>query len=142
MSITASDRFMEKLVKYYKTSVLEDCPISLNLCVHSLGNYLLQRTVEEALFTNDLGIFDNIILHQADADSKNHHLWVDQLENVKRVYITLNLNDAVLKASTVVNGRRIGNTPHNLGSKIPVYVDFSFGHDVGMEHRLFLYVVK
>ena len=137
LSITASDRFMEKLVRYFKASVQDDCPVSLSLCVHSLGNYLLQRTIEEALFAKDLGIFDNIILHQADADNRDHSLWVDRLEDAKRVYVTINLNDAILKASTVVNGRRLGNTRQNLDARLPTYVDFSFGQDVGMEHRLF-----
>lgn len=137
LSITAVDRFMEKVVRYVRDDAIEGCRISVNLLVHSLGNYLFQRTVEERLFVSELTIFDNIILHQADADNDGHESWVDTLDDAKRVYITINEEDSTLKMSTVVNGRRVGNTPYNLNGELPVYVDFSFGQDVRDQHRLF-----
>lgn len=136
-SITAAERFMERLAKYYQKSVREDCHLSVNLLVHSLGNYLLQKSLEDPLFDYDRSIFDNIILHEADADHSGHASWVDNLKGAKRVYITHNVNDAVLKASTLVNGKRIGNSPFDLDANLPVYVDFSYGDLVGVEHRLF-----
>ena len=116
---------------------MEGCRLSVNLLVHSLGNYLFQRTVEERLFVDDLRIFDNIILHQADADNDGHERWVDTLGDAKRVYVTINEEDSVLKMSTIVNGRRLGNTAYNLNGELPVYVDFSFGEDVRDQHRFF-----
>ncbi len=137
LSVTAVDRFVERTVRYIQGAAEEDCRLSVNLLVHSLGNYLLQRTVEEQLFANDLSVFDNIVLHQADADSKGHHSWVDTMDEAKRVYVTINELDSVLKISTLVNGRRVGNTANNLLGDLPVYVDFTYGEDIGNEHRLF-----
>ncbi|MZH02480.1 MAG: alpha/beta hydrolase [Nitrospinae bacterium] len=136
LSVTATDRFMGKIVNYIQESTNEDCRISVNLLIHSLGNYLFQRSFEEQVFSNDLRVFDNIIMHQADVDHENHHKWVDCLSDAKRVYITINLHDQVLKVSTMVNGRRLGNTPYRLEGKLPVYFDFTYGEDVGSKHRL------
>ena len=136
-SLVAADRFMEKIVRYVRGGVDESCGQSLTLLVHSLGNYLFQRTVEDSLFTDDLGIFDNILLHQADADNDDHDRWVDRLGDAKRIYVTINERDSVLQVSSLVNGRRLGNTPHNLMATLPTYVDFSFGDWVFNEHRLF-----
>ena len=91
---------------------------------------------------DDLSIFDNIILHAADVDARDHAAWVDLLDDAKRVYVTINEMDSVLKVSTVVNGRRLGNTAYHLDADLPVYVDFSLGEDVGTEHRLFRRRVK
>lgn len=142
LSVTAVDRFMERLARYVRESVEDDCRLSVNLLAHSLGNYLFQQTIEGRLFTDDLSIFDNIILHEADVDARDHAIWVDLLDDAKRVYVTINEMDAVLKISTVVNGRRLGNTAYHLDADLPVYVDFSFGEDVGIEHRLFRPRVK
>lgn len=137
LSITACDRFVERLVGYTSASIDEGCRISINLLAHSLGNYLFQKTVEDQVYDNNLRIFDNIILHQADVDNAGHANWVDLLGDAKRVYVTLNELDIVLKMSTVVNGRRLGNTISNLEASLPVYVDFSYGEEVDQEHRLF-----
>jgi esterase/lipase superfamily enzyme len=137
LSITAVDRFMERMVRYAHSAMNEKCTLSVNLLVHSLGNFLFQKTVEEQVYTSDLSIFDNIILHQADADNADHELWVDQLSDAKRVYVTINELDSVLKMSTIVNGRRLGNTAYGLNAGLPTYVDFSFGDSVGSSHRLF-----
>lgn len=136
LSVTATDRFMGKIVNYIQESTNENCRISVNLLIHSLGNYLFQRSFEEQVFSNDLRVFDNIILHQADVDHENHKNWVDCLNDAKRVYITINLHDQVLKVSTMVNGRRLGNTPYRLEGKLPTYFDFTYGKDVETRHRL------
>lgn len=142
LSVTAVDRFIERIVRYVHKSVEDDCPISLSLLVHSLGNYLFQQTVEGHVFTNDLSIFDNIILNAADVDARDHAAWLDLLDDAKRVYVTINEMDSVLKISTLVNGRRLGNTAYQLDADLPVYMDFTFGDDVGIEHRLFRPRVK
>ena len=49
-SSPAIDLTLEKLGRYMCEEPEEDCGISLNLLIHSLGNYLFQRFVEKPLF--------------------------------------------------------------------------------------------
>ena len=72
----------------------ENLGININLLVHSLSNQFSSYAVEKGVFNDDLSIFDNIVLYQADADNKNHTLWVDRLSDAQRVYVTINEHDS------------------------------------------------
>lgn len=73
-----------------------------NLIVVSLGNYLLENTIKQ---NNGLAMdFNNILLHEADANAEEHVNWVPMLHNhCETLSITVNTNDSTLWASTVRN---------------------------------------
>ncbi|NEQ55767.1 MAG: hypothetical protein F6K11_37640, partial [Leptolyngbya sp. SIO3F4] len=80
----------------------------------------------------------NIIFHQADVDNRRHRFWLDRVEHGRRMYVTINENDSVLKASDLINPNRLGNTSENLTSVRAIYMDFTNGEGVGREHNFFL----
>lgn len=116
------------------------------LLVHSMGNYLLQNSLnnEDALPR----LFSNIVLHQADVNSRNHN-WVEKLisnltDNAK-LYITANIYDYVLAASNIhrriINEddtERLGQTRHEylVNDRIH-YLDFSHGIGIENDHEMF-----
>lgn len=112
--------------------------LNLNFMSYSLGNYVLQRTVENREFTNGSGIYENAILCQADVDRDGHELWMSLLDYGNRIYVTHNEYDKVLALSDIYNKNRLGNTPTNLFMEPPVrYVDCTEGKNVGSTHALF-----
>lgn len=138
-SVNALDRTLEKLGNYMQHDVPEDCTISLNFLVHSLGNFLLENLVRSTLFGGETRMFDNVILHQADVDNENHSLWVDRIDHGKRIYVTINEDDYVLRASELFNPPRLGDTAAHLDADPArtTYVDFTDGVGIGNKHRIF-----
>ena len=124
------------------------------LLVHSMGNYLLEKTMDnrESLPMK----FSNIILHQADADSPDY-VWVKKLlvnldsslGSQAKAYITVNYADYVLGASSTrrfilnttahskLKTERIGQVRSNHLDCGFVYLDFSNGKWVDNEHEFF-----
>jgi hypothetical protein len=112
----------------------------LNFMSYSLGNYVLQTTVQEQRLQleDGSGLFGNCIMCEADVDRDNHELWVADYDYGERIYITHNEYDIVLASSDIYNKNRLGNTPLNLIMDMPVrYVDFTEGEHVGWTHALF-----
>ncbi|WP_299492629.1 alpha/beta hydrolase [Acaryochloris sp. IP29b_bin.137] len=139
-SSNALDRTLELLGRYLSNRSLEDmrnCRISFNLLVHSLGNYVFENFVRDPIFSDETRIFDNVIFHQADVDNRSHTQWVDRVEHSRRVYITLNEGDSVLKASDIINPGRLGNTLEGLNAKRAIYLDFTNGENVDRSHNFF-----
>ncbi|HEY9735581.1 MAG TPA: alpha/beta hydrolase [Trichocoleus sp.] len=140
-SANALDRTLEKLGKYLKSRPLAEiqrCPISLNLLVHSLGNYLVENFVRDPIFAWETRIFDNLIFHQADVDNRLHKYWIDRLDYSRRIYVTINEEDLILKASDMINPARLGNTLQGLNGRRPIYMDFTRGQNIGGAHDLFM----
>lgn len=139
-SSRAIDLTLEKLGRYMREDTDGDCGgISLNLLIHSLGNYLFQKFVESPLFAGETRIFTNLILHQADVASKEHEVWVNKLQCARRVYVTLNEEDWPLWISQGYNNApRLGNTATDLISKRAKYFDFTDADGIGKYgHQLF-----
>jgi esterase/lipase superfamily enzyme len=141
-SLGALDSTLEKLGEYLKDpfnrEALEGCDIKFSLMTYSLGNYLFQNYVVDSTYENETAIFDNVILCQADVDNKGHADWVDLIEAGKRIYVTINENDWVLKWSDAnFQKDRLGRTAKNLDSTNANYFDFTDGDDVGKTHGLF-----
>jgi len=119
------------------------------LLVHSMGNYLLEKTMGNI---NELPMkFSNIILHQADATSPGY-TWVKKLnsnldlslDNPAKAYITINAPDYVLGASTMrrailrkTSKERIGQIRFNHLDCGFNYLDFTDGEWVDNEHEFF-----
>jgi len=141
-SMGALDSTLEKLGSYLKEpfnrAALEACNVKFSLMTHSLGNYLFQNYIVDSAYENETAIFDNIVLCQADVDNKGHASWVDLIETGKRVYVTINENDWVLKWSDAnFQKDRLGRTAKNLNSSNAIYFDFTDGKGVGKTHGVF-----
>jgi hypothetical protein len=117
---------------------IQQCPVSLNLLAHSLGNFLVESYIRNPIFTTETRIFDNIIFHQADVDAGRHTEWIDRVAVGQRLYVTINESDNILKASDMVNPARLGKTLEGLTASRPIYVDFTGGDNVRRSHNLFL----
>lgn len=144
-SANAIDRALGKLADYLinrPQSEIQTCRVSINLLVHSLGNYLVENFVRRPIFLPEKRIFDNILFHQADVDNHLHRFWVDRLSYSRRIYITINEEDLVLKASDLINPGRLGNTLQVLNSAKALYIDFTFGSHIRGAHTLFLEVLE
>lgn len=124
----------------------------LSLVVHSMGNYLLQRTLYDK---NGLPIiFSNIVSHEADVKASNHASWLSGVfgYSTNRVYITVNSADSVLAASSLLHKiskekdtSRLGQStrlkPEGIHQgyiqKLVRYLDFTDGTGVDCEHEIF-----
>ena len=135
-STIALERFFDKLSDYHSSTA----PIKniRSLVVHSLGNYLLQSFVSGLGYEEQVRFLNNILLHQADADSVNHEKWADHLTNNCRVLATINETDDTLDFSDVINPDRLGNTLENLNSKVIKYFNFGRISEAEDEHRLWI----
>ncbi|MGR5069336.1 alpha/beta hydrolase [Vibrio alfacsensis] len=141
-SVGALDSTLEKLASYmrepFNKQALEACNTKFSFMTYSLGNYLFQNYVNNAIYENETSIFDNVILCQADVDNEGHEEWVDRIHSSKRVYITINENDWVLKWSDInFQKDRLGRTSKYLKSKNALYFDFTDGPNVGKTHGIF-----
>ncbi|MDO6613726.1 alpha/beta hydrolase [Shewanella sp. 1_MG-2023] len=141
-SVGALDSTLEKLGSYLKEpfnrEALESCNVKFSIMTYSLGNYLFQNYIVDSAYENETSIFDNVVLCQADVDNVSHATWVDLIETGKKVYVTINENDWVLKWSDVnFQKARLGRSAKNLNSKNAIYFDFTGGKDVGKTHGLF-----
>lgn len=141
-SLVALDATLEKLGKYLKEpfnrDALERCGVKLSFMSYSLGNFLFQNYVRDAVYEAETNIFDNVILCQADVDSEGHEHWVDRIEAGKRIYITINENDRVLKWSDInFQKDRLGRTARGLNARKASYFDFTDGPNVDSTHGVF-----
>jgi len=139
-SANALDRTLDKLGSYLLNRPYEDiqrCPVSLNLMAHSLGNFILESVAREPIFIPNISLFKNLIFHQADVDNRLHQYWIDRVNYSSRMYVTINEEDLVLKASDLINPNRLGNTVEGLAGDRPIYMDFTDGAGVGGAHNLF-----
>ncbi|HOX24497.1 MAG TPA: alpha/beta hydrolase [Candidatus Krumholzibacteria bacterium] len=117
------------------------CPVRLTLLTHSMGNYLLKKTLETSTNAPYTAAFDNVVLAAADTNNLDHRLWVDRLEARRRIYVTINEDDFALTASRLKPGdrqlARLGHYRRRLDSEIARYVDFTGADRVGNSHSYF-----
>ncbi|MCK4708146.1 MAG: alpha/beta hydrolase, partial [Gammaproteobacteria bacterium] len=115
------------------------------LLVHSMGNYLLQSTLNNIHHLPM--VFNNIVLHEADVNS-NGHEWAQKLINslhgTASLYITINMYDGVLAASCARRGilgfadkERLGQTRHHYDVDDATYLDFTDGPKIEIDHEMF-----
>lgn len=135
-------------IKAAKDRLPAGSSLSVNLLIHSLGNYLFAHLIDNEP-EYDLRIFDNIIHSAPDVDIRTHVPWMKKVKPAKGVYITANKSDSVLLASQILHtpdgeaDDRLGDSLHvfaHSGLRAPnaVYIDFSKGKNVGfVDHQLF-----
>lgn len=132
-----SERFRQRVT----AKAEEDCPIRTTLMLHSMGNYLLERTLKSSALRGALPLFDNIAMCSADVNHAAHAEWVDHLQPRSRLYVTINEDDAALRASRLKGGdeqlARLGHWTNGLDSSQAVYVDFTNVDRVGTSHAYF-----
>ena len=136
-SVVALDRTLEKFCSFRGQE--PDCVrgLSINLLIHSLGNYMFEKFICAPIFSTETRVFDNIVLNAADVDLAGHEHWTNNLKYSRRVYATLNEEDWVLGWSEAINPERLGNTGKRLVSERLVYFDLSDGKNVNGKHEHF-----
>ena len=115
-----------------------------NFVSHSLGNYVLENSHNHKSLRESLSYFDSILLHQGDADDKNHRLWIDAIEKNSSVVVTTNEKDKILEISNIYNhksmkNKRLGNVSKATKPDSPIYQDFTGTKNIGFTgHTIFL----
>lgn len=125
----------------FAREMMRECPFTVNLILHSMGNYLFKHYMSSSTYSGNRLVFDNIVMAAADANNAGHVGWVDRVQCRKRVYITINENDVALQASRMKAGEeqkaRLGHWPYELDSRRAVYVNFTSAAKVGDSHAYF-----
>ncbi|MDH3315918.1 MAG: alpha/beta hydrolase [Gammaproteobacteria bacterium] len=126
---------------HFTREMVRECPFTLNLLLHSMGNYIFKHFMSSSTFCGNRLVFDNVVMAAADANNAGHVDWVDRIQCRNRVYITINENDIALRASRMKAGEeqkaRLGHWPYGLESKRAVYVNFTDARGVGDSHAYF-----
>jgi len=140
----ASARFpddAEKWDRFFTKQAQKWCPFSVNLMLHSMGNYLFKHLLKSSIYRGDTLIFDNVVLVAADTNNDDHAEWVDRIRCRGRTFITINERDSALAASRMKLGEqqraRLGHYPYRLDSRQTVYADFTGQAHVGKSHAYF-----
>lgn len=127
--------------EFITTAAEKSCPFTVNLVLHSMGNYLFEQIQRSDTFDEHHMLFDNVVLAAADCNSEGHAAWVDRIRCRKRIFITINEDDVALRASRVKAGDdqlpRLGHWVHNLDATLAHYVDFTDAKKVGDSHAYF-----
>ena len=131
----------EKWDRFFTSRAEQWCPFSVNIILHSMGNYLFKHLLKSSSYRGNLLIFDNVILAAADTNNEAHAEWVDRIQCRGRIFVTINEKDGALLASRLKMGEqqkaRLGHYPYGLNSERAVYVDFTQEPKVGDSHAYF-----
>lgn len=107
----------------------KSCPFTVNLALHSMGNYLFKQLIDSTASQSGSLVFDNVVLIAADVNNRDHAEWVDRIRARRRVFITINEADSALRVSRMKFGdeqlARLGHHPFRLDAKEAIYVDFT-----------------
>jgi len=131
----------ERREEMYARLLERDCPFTVNLLLHSMGNYLYKKMLGSNVNEGNRLLFDNVILAAADTNNEAHREWVDKIRFRNRLYITINEKDRALAASRAKAGEeqkaRLGHCLSDLESERAIYVDFTGASHVGKSHAYF-----
>lgn len=132
---------VERRDQHFADLIAKGCPFTVNLMLHSMGNYLYKHMLLSTANEGNQLTFDNVVLVAADTNNLDHALWVDKILCRKAVYITINENDSALGLSRMKLGEaqlaRLGHTRHNLEARQALYIDFTDAPAVGNSHSYF-----
>lgn len=131
----------EKWDRFFTSQAEKWCPFSINMMLHSMGNYVYKHLLKSSVYRGDHLVFDNVIMVAPDTNNEDHAEWVDRIQCRGRVYITINERDSALAASRMKLGEqqkaRLGHHPWRLDSRQTVYVDFTDQPHVTTSHAYF-----
>lgn len=126
----------------FSTLMSKECPSTLNLLCHSMGNYVLKKSLLNGGSSTSQLVFDNVCLVAADTNNHNHAVWVENLDVRKRIYIVINENDFALKASRIKPGdeqkSRLGHYIKKLNSDNAHYINVTDSDLVDNMHSYFV----
>lgn len=108
-----------------------------SMLAHSLGNYFLSNLIicGDGQYLKE-PIFDNIVMNAAAIRTKGHGTILSQLHMQKRLYVTSNKNDWVLRgAHLLMAGKMLGNFAQFPLADNTEYVNFT--HTAGKEHSYY-----
>ncbi len=115
-------------------------PAHVTLFFHSMGNAVLQNSVEK-YGTTDLGqsLVDNIVMNAACVRSRSHRKWVESLHFQNQIYIVYNRKDKTLREASLLFGQKLlGCKPGKHHAKNAVYLNI---HELaGDNHNYFLII--
>ncbi|MGN5106184.1 alpha/beta hydrolase [Aeromonas caviae] len=107
--------------RYFAKEVNKRCPFTINLLLHSMGNYLFKHLLGSTTYHANQLLFDNIIMAAADTNNELHAQWVDRIQCRNRLYITINERDGALMASRMKMGEqqkaRLGHYTRRLDAR-------------------------
>ena len=125
----------------YAKLLEKDCPFTVNVMFHSMGNYLLKHMLKSSLTQGNGLLFDNVVLCQADTNNRDHAAWVDSIRFRNRLYVTINENDFALRASRAKAGSeqlaRLGHYARDLASRSAHYINLTEAAWVRNSHSPF-----
>ncbi len=130
----------------FSTLVNKQCSTTLNLLCHSMGNYVLKKSLMNGSNQTSKLVFDNVCLVAADANNLDHKQWVEKIDVRNRVYIVINENDFALKASRIKPGdeqlARLGHYIKRLDSSNSNYIDLTHFENIANKHTYFVGVTS
>lgn len=131
----------EKWDRFFSAQAHKWCPFTVNMMLHSMGNYVFKHLLQSSSYRGDALVFDNVLMVAADTNNAGHAAWVDRIQCRGRIFITINERDSALAASRMKLGEqqqaRLGHAPYGLDSRKAVYVDFTDQAYVGDSHAYF-----
>lgn len=131
----------EKWDRFFTAQAHKWCPFTVNMMLHSMGNYVFKHLLQSTSYRGDALVFDNVLLVAADTNNAGHAEWVDRIQCRGRIFVTINERDSALAASRMKLGEqqlaRLGHCPHSLDARKAVYVDFTDQPHVGDSHAYF-----
>jgi esterase/lipase superfamily enzyme len=140
----ATDRYpddAEKWDRFFSAQAHKWCPFTVNMMLHSMGNYVFKHLLKSSSYRGDALVFDNVVLVAADTNNEGHAEWVDRIQCRGRIFITINERDSALAASRMKLGEqqqaRLGHSPYRLDARKAVYVDFTDQAHVTDSHAYF-----
>jgi hypothetical protein len=96
-SLNSFSNFILYFQSYKKNELKE---VRTTLFLHSLGNYFMQKLIEDTLYLNfQINLFDNVVFNAPAVNLKNHQMWLEKMNFQKRIYITNNKNDFILRGA-------------------------------------------
>jgi hypothetical protein len=98
----AARRFAAVLGEVAKAAAAPASRPPLTLLAHSMGAIVVQTYVQQNGGWRSPGagpLFSNVVLSSADADNVGHPAWVDAIDGMERVFVTVNPVDPMLNDS-------------------------------------------
>lgn len=131
----------EKWDRFFSAQAQKWCPFTVNMMLHSMGNYVFKHLLQSTSYRGDALVFDNVVMVAADTNNAGHAEWVDRIQCRGRIFVTINERDSALAASRLKLGEqqlaRLGHCPYGLDARKAVYVDFTDQPHVSDSHAYF-----
>ncbi len=83
------------------------------LLVHSMGNVVLQKLVQQQGWPMGRRLFSNVLLTEPDCDAQGHAAWLQGVAEQQPLFVTINRKDQILRLAR--DGRSAAQSPLGLG---------------------------